>query len=475
MSDRTGGSRRRSRVPGLTGWFREFFEPGATWERPLPAGAARRDLLLVVLYLALASAALELSRSVAAFHSLTIDGWAQHALIWLGVLPLGWRRVAPVTSCAAAVAVFLAICTVFPVLAMQWSMQVTAFAAVYSMFAWARDRRAALAVGGALLLAVFLWLAWSFALSSGIEDFLEQRGDGLDRTGILSPVLALLLYNVLMNALYFCGAALVGQVVWRGARQRHQLELQNAQLQVQAETLRDQARIQERLRIARELHDVVAHHVSVIGVQAAGARRVLHKDLDLAAQGLAVVEESSRRAVTEMRSLLGTLRSAPSGDSGDDKPREPDPSVSDIATLVSGDVGLQIDYREVLESEDALQSVPPGVGLALYRTIQESLSNIRKHSTATASEVTLRVGPSREGAWFAEVEILDDGRPRRGTSGTGLGLLGVRERLSSLGGTSEIGPRAMGGYRVRVRFPIPRPGAQSPSGTSRASNAKTTA
>jgi signal transduction histidine kinase len=95
------------------------------------------------------------------------------------------------------------------------------------------------------------------------------------------------------------------------------------------------------------------------------------------------------------------------------------------------------------------------VGLTLYRTVQEALHNVRRHSTASAATVVLRVDASPRGG-FAEVEVLDAGRPRTGTSGTGLGLLGMRERVASLDGSLEIGPRATGGFRVRVRLPLTR-------------------
>jgi len=98
--------------------------------------------------------------------------------------------------------------------------------------------------------------------------------------------------------------------------------------------------------------------------------------------------------------------------------------------------------------------VSPAVGLTLYRTVQEALNNVRRHSTACRARVVLRVQTGAGRGGFAEVEVLDDGRPRSGTSGTGLGLLGMRERVASLDGALEIGPRVTGGFRVRVRLPL---------------------
>ncbi len=113
-------------------------------------------------------------------------------------------------------------------------------------------------------------------------------------------------------------------------------------------------------------------------------------------------------------------------------------------------------YTVVADPADAAARLGPAVGLTLYRTVQEALHNIRRHSTASAATVVLRVSGSEPGG-FAEVEVLDSGRPRTGTSGTGLGLLGMRERVASLDGSLEIGPRATGGFRVRVRLPLARP------------------
>ena len=127
--------------------------------------------------------------------------------------------------------------------------------------------------------------------------------------------------------------------------------------------------------------------------------------------------------------------------------------VEEVATA-----GVQLECRVVEDSPGAVAAVPAPVGLSLYRTVQEALSNIRRHSTASAATVFVRVDRRPEPGFahgYAEVEVLDDGRPRSGSSGTGLGLLGVRERLAAHGGVSEIGPRVTGGYRVRVRMPLP--------------------
>ena len=193
---------------------------------------------------------------------------------------------------------------------------------------------------------------------------------------------------------------------------------------------------------------------------------MLDRNPEAAAAALGQVEESSRQAVGEMRGLLGTLRrtdrptggdpgAAATDDAAADRDRAPQPGVDQVAELVNAASrpGFTVTYQVVEDRPGALTEVPMPVGLSIYRTVQEALANVRRHSTAHAAGVVVRI--DREGERrFVEAEVLDEGRPRSGTSGSGLGLLGMRERIASHGGTSEIGPRATGGYRVRVRFPL---------------------
>ena len=115
--------------------------------------------------------------------------------------------------------------------------------------------------------------------------------------------------------------------------------------------------------------------------------------------------------------------------------------------------GFSTTVSVAADAGHPLEEVPPIIGLSLYRTAQEALANVRRHSTAHRAGVVLRTGEGPDRTPYAEVEVLDDGRPRTGTSGSGLGLLGMRERVRSHGGECEIGPRVTGGYRVRVRLP----------------------
>jgi signal transduction histidine kinase len=264
-----------------------------------------------------------------------------------------------------------------------------------------------------------------------------------------------------VNVIYFGGAIVGGGVSWRAARQRTRLQDQAATIAAQAARLREQAVVDERLRIARELHDVVAHGVSAMGVQAGAARRVLDRDPDAARAALSHVEDASREALTQMRRLLGTLREGaadhgldvtdPAGSTSGGRTSEA--GVDDLADLV-GQVsrdGLAVDLDVVEDQASAASRLPRGIALAIYRTVQEALTNVRRHSTADAVSVVVRVD---EVAAYAEVEVVDNGRPRHGTSGSGLGQLGIRERAATHGGQVDIGPRVTGGYRVRVRYPL---------------------
>ncbi len=270
-------------------------------------------------------------------------------------------------------------------------MQVVYFFALFTGVAWARDRRAMLGVVAGVVLLMFGWLTWQFAVGSGVEEAMSHGGRPLTRQGLFSPPAAYVVYSLLVNVVYFGGAIVGGQAAWRAALQRDRLAQQARTIDAQATSLQRQAVVEERLRIARELHDVVAHHVSVIGIQAAAARRVLRHDADRAETALRSVETSSREAVTQMRELLGTLRSGE--DERPDGTRSPEPRLADVPALVEevATAGVQLECRVVEDSPGAVAAVPGPVGLSLYRTVQEALSNIRRHSTASAATVFVRV------------------------------------------------------------------------------------
>ncbi|MDN5790468.1 MAG: histidine kinase [Micrococcales bacterium] len=448
---------------GLAGRIGAWFGVDDGWERiPAdPARAQRQDAALAFGFLVLGSLGVELMRSFDALGEPPGPSWTAHLYVLAGTVPLAWRRRWPLAVAGGLALHMLVTGLTAPGVMSSFPMQVVYFFALFTGVAWARDRRLMLAVVTGVILVMFTWLTWQFATGSGIEKLLEHDGKPPAHNGFLSPFAAYVGYSLIINVLYFGGAVIGGQAAWRAAQQRERLAEQAVTIAAQSEELQRQAVIEERMRIARELHDVVAHHISVIGIQAAAARRVLHRDPESAEPALRVIEGSSREAVAQMRGLLGTLRSG-SDDAGDTTAgRTPEPTLADVPTLVdeSRISGLDTSLEVIEDRPGSVENVPGPLGLSLYRTVQEALSNVRRHSTAHAVAVIVRVEHRPEIGFahgFAEVEVLDNGRPRGGTSGTGLGLLGVRERLATHGGVSEIGPRFTGGYRVRVRMPLPQ-------------------
>ncbi|MGW2094761.1 sensor histidine kinase [Promicromonospora sukumoe] len=452
-----------------------WFGVDADWER-LPAGhqAFRRDLVLGAVFAAFAALSIELGHSMGIFEDVDMPMWLVFVLGVASTVPLAWRRRYPLISLVLVYAAWFGLGLTIPAVTMLLPMQIMYFVAMFTAVAWARDRRAMIIVVSACTLVMVGWVVWMFAVQQGIEAILDEFPTRADWPGQLEPYLANAIYQVIMNLAFFGGAVAAGQAQWNAARRRELLAEQAVTIERQAAALTDQAVVTERVRIARELHDVVAHHVSVIGIQAAAARRVLDRDPGLAAEALVTIERESREGVAQMRNLVGTLRSVPDGGApagADAASRAPEPGLADLPALAAADHdGLDTTFRQVEEPPGAARDVPDPMGLSLYRTAQEAMANVRKHSTARSATVTLRVvrGPEalvdeRFAHGFAEVEVLDDGRPRHGTSGSGLGQLGIRERVSTHRGVVEIGPRATGGYRVRVRLPLPAPDGAVPS------------
>ncbi|WP_256839047.1 sensor histidine kinase [Ornithinimicrobium faecis] len=429
------------------------------WRRPPPSPAQRRiDVLIAVAVYLLAALSIELMRSLNAFDG--ANSWGevltQHLVAASVGLLLVFRRSHPIIVAGLATMHLYVMGTLEPLVAGNLVMQVAYFFAVYTAVAWSRDRRALGYLLVAFVLTLVLWLAWMFALSSGLQDMYANLGvKPTEPAGLFSAPIAAVGWTTLNNLLFFGGAVLLGQVAWRGALHT-QREVKYAEtIRSQAARLRDQAVVAERLRIARELHDVVAHHVSVMGVQAAAARRVLTKNPDAAREALGAIEGSSRSAVGQMRELLGTLRSGELAADGATEEsghpdRAPQPDLGDLDELVAQATTptCSVTYSLVEESPGAAGAVPPALQLTAYRIVQESLANVRRHSTATRASVVIRVDEE------LEVEVLDNGAPRPGTSGTGLGQQGMRERADLLGGTVEMGRRHGPGYRVRVTLPL---------------------
>ncbi|MGP3952070.1 sensor histidine kinase [Streptomyces sp. 7N604] len=231
-----------------------------------------------------------------------------------------------------------------------------------------------------------------------------------------------------------------------------QLEERAARLEKEREAQAKVAVAAERARIARELHDVVAHNVSVMVVQADGAAYVLDTAPDQARQALETISGTGRQALAEMRRLLGVLRTGEPGESGDYVPQPDVGQLDDLIEQVRG-AGLPVDFRV----EGRPRPLPSGVELTAYRIVQEALTNTRKHGGPdVGATVRLMYGD-------AELDLLveDDGRGAQhelyedgGADGLGQGLIGMRERVGMVGGRLDAGPRPGGGFRISAVLPL---------------------
>jgi signal transduction histidine kinase len=251
----------------------------------------------------------------------------------------------------------------------------------------------------------------------------------------------------LLATVIFSGTALVAWVLGDSMRYRRayltSLEDRAARLERERDAQAQIAVAAERARIARELHDVIAHNVSVMVVQADGASYALRSEPERTAQALTAISHTGRQALAEMRRLLGILRS---GDEQADL--APVPGLDQLRELL--DQAREAGMSVSLTLEGAVRPLPEGAELAAYRVVQESLTNTRKHGgLAAAAAVTLRYEPDG-----LLLQVTDDGLGAAvAADGVGHGLTGMRERVEMYGGTIQAGPLPGGGYQVTARLP----------------------
>ena len=225
---------------------------------------------------------------------------------------------------------------------------------------------------------------------------------------------------------------------WLGG---HQLGAYRRQRAAQRASATAQAVTDERLRIARELHDMVAHSIGVIAIQAGMGRRVIDTRPEAARDALAAIEDTSRETLAGLRRMLGALRRA-----DDDGPaREPAPGLADLDRLVAhaSAAGVEVRVRRV----GGERHLPPEIDLSAYRIVQEAVTNVVRHAAARACQVVVE---QRDGELL--IEVVDDGRG--GPVGSGYGIAGMRERVGLLHGRFDAGPRPEGGFRVAARLPL---------------------
>jgi signal transduction histidine kinase len=345
--------------------------------------------------------------------------WVAAALL---ILPLLLRRVAPTAVLATVTAWILMTATGTDSI---WTDVAAIALASYTMGELATDRTRSLAI-------TFL------AASVLMAGLLAQDAD---------PTKAIVLPFVILLPSWLAGDVVRGRRV--GARAR--AEAAERAIRDREAALRESA-ADERRHVARELHDVIAHSVSVMLIQAGAARQVLDTTPAEARSALLAVEQTGRETMAELRTLLGALDDAPAAGMGEGGGLAPQPGLDRVSDLVARvhDAGLPV----TLEIAGEPRRLPPGVDVTAYRIVQEALTNALRYAAGSRTLVALGYESSQ-----LRLEVLDSGPGiPRASQGAGAGLAGLRERASLAGGYLEAGPRLGGGWAVRAWLPI-APGA----------------
>lgn len=289
----------------------------------------------------------------------------------------------------------------------------------------------------ALALATYSLGAYGPDLPARVIGGLGAAGFLATSIGKGKPVGDLVFVSIVLFAPWFAGMVIRARHTRVTVLEQHAAELERAGAQRTREAVDE-----ERARIARELHDVVAHAMSVIVVQAGAERMVLPPEQASTRAVLEAIEHTSRQALGEMRRLLGMMRAG-----ADEMALAPQPSLAflpDLCEQVSR-AGLPVELEVVGEPAE----VPPGVDVSAYRIVQEALTNALKHAGPASARVTVR----HQGDGL-EVEVTDDGRGAQHPASGGHGLVGMKERVAVYGGQIRTGNRAAGGYAVHVRLPL---------------------
>ncbi|BDI23411.1 sensor histidine kinase [Herbiconiux sp. L3-i23] len=417
----------------------------STLPRPAERGAFRTDAALAAGFFV----AYMLSCALYSMTGILGDlapGWTWPVLGAATTLPLAWRRRYPNGVALVVAAGFIVgQLIVVPDLIIN---NIALFLAIYTVGAWTADRRRANLSRTLIVTAMAAWLFIAMFISATDPDSLEEFGFG----GALTPLVAYSLINILINVLYFAAAWMFGERSWNAALASELLRARTRELEEERELTAAQAVALDRVRIARELHDVVAHHVSVMGVQAGAARVVLDSDPVAARRALESVEESARTAIQELRGLLTTLRSHDLDDDVDTSSASLD-RLPELAELSSAS-GMPTSVNVIGEP----RPLPAVTSVNLYRIAQEALTNARRHGPV-GTEADVRLRYEDDGV---ELEITNSGARSLRAFRPGLGQLGMRERATASGGSIEIGPRDRGGWLVRVRVPDLRTAAAQP-------------
>jgi signal transduction histidine kinase len=362
--------------------------------------------------------------------------WLPAAVGWaaLCAAPVALRRVRPWLAVGAAVAT----------LVVTAAAHHTTVTHALSLLVLTYTMAANCAILPAVAAAVALWAPET------LVPFVPGPGDAIRHP--LSPLDAILSSLLTGGVCFFIGRTVHARRTSTLALRERARAAEESQ-----RSLAEQAVADERRRIARELHDVVAHHVSVMGVLATGARRVLRRDPDSADEALGTIEDTSRTTLREMRRLLDVLRTEaePAAD------LTPQPGLAGIEALVEQvrEAGMPVTLRV----DGVPGSLDPGVALTIFRIVQEALTNALKHAGMSA---TAQVRLSFGALWLI-VEVFDTGLGPVPASGRlGHGLVGMRERVALYGGTLRTGPRPGGGFRVYAKIPMEQLSAPTGEGAA---------
>lgn len=385
-----------------------------TFDRPPPS-----DILLAVALSLPAVVSFALEGGGPAEGRAPWVGWPLLALIFI---PLAWRRVAPSLTIS---------CTGLST-------------AAWFMLGTTDPSGASAVVPTAVMVAMYSVAAYGSRVDGIVSMLITQFFVAVSILSVMSRDDNVSVYNLVVNVLLFLGIWALGDRTRVRRDLVEQLTARAQQAEQSRELASDLAVADERTRIARELHDVIAHTVSVVVVQAGAGRRVAARDPGGAEAALASIESIGREALSDLRRMVGVLR--------DEAPGEdltPQPTLADVPDLVDrlAAAGLPVTLR----FDGQQRALPPGIEVTAYRIVQEALTNVLRHAgVVRAVEVT--IGHTGDAV---TVTVADDGRGPAADGLPGSGLVGMRERVGLYKGNLEVGGRPGGGYRVRATLPVP--------------------
>lgn len=376
------------------------------WERILAAGPVVRD------------AALGGALATAGLLEITLRGTlapSEIVLVLLMTLPLAWRRRSPLISTVLVMGAVAAAGR------NPGDLHLILVATLVAMFSLGSVASGRAAIAGVSFALVAMWT--SIALTSALKSPTDLTRDAVSVASAIAIAFA------------------VGRVL-RGRELRVVASEERAQvLELDREAKALLAVGEERARIARELHDVIAHGVSVMVVQAGAAAEVLSRDPEGARGALVAIQDTGRQALADLRRMLGLVRA------GDPLAFGPRPGLEQLDPLLDQlrTAGLPVE----VEVHGTPRELPAGLDVSAYRIVQEALTNVLKHAGPARARVIVGYGPDA-----LDLEVLDDGRGPQ--NGQGHGLVGMRERVGLYGGTIETGAAGPRGFRVRARLPVAR-------------------